>query len=84
MKDSFDTAGLTTTYRSQIFADHVPERSAWAVTRLEASGYGVVPSARPSGASLQEPARFAAAFSVFVSDVLNVPAELSRWARINH
>ncbi len=42
VKDLFDTAGLTTTYGSRIFADHVPERSADAVTRLEASGYGVV------------------------------------------
>ncbi len=42
VKDLFDTAGLTTTYGSRIFADHVPERSADAVKRLEASGYGVV------------------------------------------
>ena len=42
VKDLFDTAGLTTTYGSLIFADHVPERSADAVTRLEASGYAVV------------------------------------------
>jgi aspartyl-tRNA(Asn)/glutamyl-tRNA(Gln) amidotransferase subunit A len=39
VKDLFDTAGLTTTYGSIIFADHVPERSAEAVTRLEAAGY---------------------------------------------
>ncbi len=39
VKDLFDTAGLTTTYGSIIYADHVPERSAEAVTRLEASGY---------------------------------------------
>jgi aspartyl-tRNA(Asn)/glutamyl-tRNA(Gln) amidotransferase subunit A len=42
VKDLFDTAGLTTTYGSRIFADHVPVRSADAVTRLEASGYAVV------------------------------------------
>jgi aspartyl-tRNA(Asn)/glutamyl-tRNA(Gln) amidotransferase subunit A len=42
VKDLVDTAGLTTTYGSRIFADHVPVRSADAVTRLEASGYGVV------------------------------------------
>jgi aspartyl-tRNA(Asn)/glutamyl-tRNA(Gln) amidotransferase subunit A len=42
VKDLFDTAGLTTTYGSRIFADNVPVRSADAVTRLEASGYGVV------------------------------------------
>jgi aspartyl-tRNA(Asn)/glutamyl-tRNA(Gln) amidotransferase subunit A len=39
VKDLFDTAGLTTTYGSIIYADHVPERSAEAVTRLEAAGY---------------------------------------------
>jgi aspartyl-tRNA(Asn)/glutamyl-tRNA(Gln) amidotransferase subunit A len=39
VKDLFDTAGLTTTYGSAIFADHVPERTAAAVVRLEAAGY---------------------------------------------
>src|ERR671929_177488 len=42
VKDLFDTAGLTTTYGSILFADHVPERTAEAVRRLEESGYGVV------------------------------------------
>jgi aspartyl-tRNA(Asn)/glutamyl-tRNA(Gln) amidotransferase subunit A len=42
VKDLFDTAGVTTSYGSRIFADNVPGRSADAVTRLEASGYGVV------------------------------------------
>ena len=42
VKDLFDTAGLTTTYGSRIFADHVPDCSAEAVARLQASGYGVV------------------------------------------
>jgi aspartyl-tRNA(Asn)/glutamyl-tRNA(Gln) amidotransferase subunit A len=42
VKDLFDTAGLRTTYGSVLFADHVPERSAEAVTRLEAAGYTVV------------------------------------------
>jgi aspartyl-tRNA(Asn)/glutamyl-tRNA(Gln) amidotransferase subunit A len=41
VKDLFDTAGLTTTYGSILFADHVPDRSAEAVRRLEAAGYGV-------------------------------------------
>ncbi len=41
VKDLFDTAGLTTTYGSAIFADHVPAASAEAVRRLEAAGYGV-------------------------------------------
>jgi aspartyl-tRNA(Asn)/glutamyl-tRNA(Gln) amidotransferase subunit A len=39
VKDLFDTAGLTTTYGSIVFADHVPERSAAAVAQLEAAGY---------------------------------------------
>jgi aspartyl-tRNA(Asn)/glutamyl-tRNA(Gln) amidotransferase subunit A len=39
VKDLFDTAGLTTTYGSIVFADHVPERSAQAVTVLEEAGY---------------------------------------------
>jgi aspartyl-tRNA(Asn)/glutamyl-tRNA(Gln) amidotransferase subunit A len=42
VKDLFDTAGLTTTYGSVIFADHVPETSAEAVVRLEAAGYADV------------------------------------------
>jgi aspartyl-tRNA(Asn)/glutamyl-tRNA(Gln) amidotransferase subunit A len=39
VKDLFDTAGLTTTYGSILFAEHVPERSAEAVARLERAGY---------------------------------------------
>jgi aspartyl-tRNA(Asn)/glutamyl-tRNA(Gln) amidotransferase subunit A len=39
VKDLFDTAGLTTTYGSILFSDHVPERSAEAVVRLERAGY---------------------------------------------
>ena len=42
VKDLFDTAGLTTTYGSIVFADHVPGKSAEAVTRLEAAGYSNV------------------------------------------
>jgi aspartyl-tRNA(Asn)/glutamyl-tRNA(Gln) amidotransferase subunit A len=42
VKDLFDTAGLTTTYGSIVYADHVPERSAEAVMRLEAAGYANV------------------------------------------
>jgi aspartyl-tRNA(Asn)/glutamyl-tRNA(Gln) amidotransferase subunit A len=42
VKDLFDTAGLTTTYGSAIFRDHVPETTASAVALLEAAGYGVV------------------------------------------
>jgi aspartyl-tRNA(Asn)/glutamyl-tRNA(Gln) amidotransferase subunit A len=42
VKDLFDTAGLTTTYGSAIFAEHVPTKSAEAVLRLEAAGYADV------------------------------------------
>jgi aspartyl-tRNA(Asn)/glutamyl-tRNA(Gln) amidotransferase subunit A len=42
VKDLFDTAGLTTTYGSAIFADHVPAATAEAVRRLEAAGYANV------------------------------------------
>jgi aspartyl-tRNA(Asn)/glutamyl-tRNA(Gln) amidotransferase subunit A len=39
VKDVFDTGGMTTTYGSVVFADHVPSRTAEAVTRLEEAGY---------------------------------------------
>ena len=39
VKDLFDTAGVRTTYGSIIFVDHVPERTAESVRRLEAAGY---------------------------------------------
>jgi len=39
VKDLLDTAGLTTTYGSTIFADHVPKESAESVRLLEAAGY---------------------------------------------
>jgi aspartyl-tRNA(Asn)/glutamyl-tRNA(Gln) amidotransferase subunit A len=42
VKDLLDTAGLTTTYGSAIFADHVPTKSAAAVEQLEAAGYANV------------------------------------------
>jgi Asp-tRNA(Asn)/Glu-tRNA(Gln) amidotransferase A subunit family amidase len=42
VKDLLDTAGLTTTYGSAIFAEHVPARSAECVVRLEAAGYANV------------------------------------------
>jgi aspartyl-tRNA(Asn)/glutamyl-tRNA(Gln) amidotransferase subunit A len=41
VKDLLDTAGLTTTYGSLLFVEHVPVVSAEAVERLEASGYAV-------------------------------------------
>jgi aspartyl-tRNA(Asn)/glutamyl-tRNA(Gln) amidotransferase subunit A len=42
VKDLIDTAGLRTTYGSIIYDDHVPERSAECVRRLERAGYVVV------------------------------------------
>jgi aspartyl-tRNA(Asn)/glutamyl-tRNA(Gln) amidotransferase subunit A len=42
VKDLLDTAGLTTTYGSPIFANHVPTATAEAVRRLEAAGYANV------------------------------------------
>src|SRR3954447_2900221 len=42
VKDLFDTAGLTTTYGSAIFAEHVPVETAEAVRRLETAGYANV------------------------------------------
>lgn len=38
VKDLFDTAGVRTTYGSRLYADHVPERTAEAVTRLLDAG----------------------------------------------
>jgi aspartyl-tRNA(Asn)/glutamyl-tRNA(Gln) amidotransferase subunit A len=38
VKDLFDTAGIRTTYGSQLYADHVPERSALVVERLLGAG----------------------------------------------
>jgi aspartyl-tRNA(Asn)/glutamyl-tRNA(Gln) amidotransferase subunit A len=42
VKDLFDTGGLTTTYGSALFADHVPAKTAEAVRLLEAAGYANV------------------------------------------
>ncbi|HEY7150871.1 MAG TPA: amidase [Solirubrobacterales bacterium] len=42
VKDILDTAGVRTTYGSAIFADHVPDRDAESVRRLEAAGYVLV------------------------------------------
>ena len=41
-KDLFDTAGLRTTYGSQIFRDHVPARTASAVQRITDAGAVIV------------------------------------------
>lgn len=37
-KDTHDTAGMRTTYGSELFADHVPQRSSSIVARLQATG----------------------------------------------
>jgi aspartyl-tRNA(Asn)/glutamyl-tRNA(Gln) amidotransferase subunit A len=42
IKDLFDTAGLTTTYGSILFVDHVPPATAAAVRLLEDAGYANV------------------------------------------
>jgi len=42
VKDLIDTAGIRTTYGSQIYADHIPVRTATAVERLAAAGAVVV------------------------------------------
>jgi aspartyl-tRNA(Asn)/glutamyl-tRNA(Gln) amidotransferase subunit A len=42
VKDLLDTEGLTTTYGSAIFAEHVPTASAESVVRLERAGYANV------------------------------------------
>jgi aspartyl-tRNA(Asn)/glutamyl-tRNA(Gln) amidotransferase subunit A len=42
VKDLFDTAGLTTTYGSIVYDEHVPEKTAEAVSRLEAAVYANV------------------------------------------
>jgi aspartyl-tRNA(Asn)/glutamyl-tRNA(Gln) amidotransferase subunit A len=41
VKDLLDTAGLTTTYGSALFTEHVPAKNAESVLRLEAAGYAV-------------------------------------------
>ena len=38
VKDLIDTAGIRTTYGSRIYGDHVPERTAPAVTKLLDAG----------------------------------------------
>ena len=37
-KDTHDTAGMRTTYGSELFADHVPQRTSTVVARLQAAG----------------------------------------------
>ncbi len=42
VKDLFDTAGLTTTYGSPLFSEHVPVETAPPVAALESAGWGDV------------------------------------------
>ncbi len=42
IKDVTDTAGLKTTYASELFADHVPETDALVVARLRAAGAVII------------------------------------------
>lgn len=42
VKDLIDTAGLRTTYGSEFFADHVPEKNAPAIDALESEGAIVI------------------------------------------
>jgi amidase len=42
VKDLEDTAGMRTTYGSELFADHVPEHDALIVERLKAAGAVVI------------------------------------------
>ena len=70
VKDLFDTAGLTTTYGSVLFADHVPDRSAEAVARLEAAGY-----ANAGKANLHEFAYGISSWNPHFGDVANPLAE---------
>ncbi|MFP3395536.1 amidase [Brevibacterium sp. H602] len=37
-KDTHDTAGMRTTYGSELFADHVPQRTSSVIARLQAAG----------------------------------------------
>jgi Asp-tRNA(Asn)/Glu-tRNA(Gln) amidotransferase A subunit family amidase len=38
VKDTYDTAGVRTTYGSRVFADHVPDKDAELVRRIRAAG----------------------------------------------
>jgi aspartyl-tRNA(Asn)/glutamyl-tRNA(Gln) amidotransferase subunit A len=69
IKDLVDTAGVRTTYGSSIHADHVPERSAPAVTALEAQGAIVV-----GKANLDEFAWGVCGQNTFYGDTVNPTA----------
>jgi len=69
VKDLVDTAGVRTTYGSSIYADHVPERTAPAVTALEAQGAIVV-----GKANLDEFAWGVCGQNTFYGDTVNPAA----------
>ena len=69
VKDLIDTAGVRTTYGSSIYADHVPERTAPAVTALEAQGAIVV-----GKANLDEFAWGVCGQNTFYGDTVNPTA----------
>ena len=69
VKDLIDTAGVRTTYGSSIHADRVPERSAPAVTALEAHGAIVV-----GKANLDEFAWGVCGQNTFYGDTVNPTA----------
>ena len=69
VKDLVDTAGVRTTYGSSIHADHVPARSAPAVTALEAQGAIVV-----GKANLDEFAWGVCGQNTFYGDTVNPTA----------
>ena len=69
VKDLVDTAGVRTTYGSSIHADHIPERSAPAVTALEAQGAIVV-----GKANLDEFAWGVCGQNTFYGDTVNPTA----------
>jgi aspartyl-tRNA(Asn)/glutamyl-tRNA(Gln) amidotransferase subunit A len=69
IKDLVDTAGIRTTYGSSIYAEHVPERSAPAVTALEAQGAIVV-----GKANLDEFAWGVCGQNTFYGDTVNPTA----------
>jgi aspartyl-tRNA(Asn)/glutamyl-tRNA(Gln) amidotransferase subunit A len=69
VKDLVDTAGVRTTYGSSIYADHVPDRTAPAVTALEAQGAIVV-----GKANLDEFAWGVCGQNTFYGDTVNPAA----------
>ena len=69
IKDLIDTAGVRTTYGTSIYADHVPQFSAPAVTALEAEGAIVV-----GKANLDEFAWGVCGQNTFYGDTVNPTA----------